>query len=99
MSDEAPNAILLNETDRHLVWMATRLLAALEPGEPRMTEVERLIQDSPNDVADAHSGTEPALLDDMATNFGGALLLRMTRNRGLGSEALGRHLRMVDPRH
>ena len=41
--------------------------------------MEQLVQHYRDDLADAHDGTDPDTLDDMATNFGGALMLRMLR--------------------
>lgn len=117
-ADEVVKEVLLNETDRRLVWMAARLLVVLDPGPLRMDETERLIQLYRDDLSDAHPSVDPALLDDMTTNFGGALMLRMEQllegtesddqemqNRGAPlarmrvKEAIGRYLKMADPRH
>ena len=69
----------LNRTDGTLVWMASRLLLALPGGPERIDAMEQLVQHYRADLADAHDGTDPDTLDDMATNFGGALMLRMLR--------------------
>jgi hypothetical protein len=77
--DDTVTNVTLNSTDRTLVWMASRLLLALPGGPARVDALEQLIQHYRDDLADAHEGTDPGTLDDMATNFGGALMLRMER--------------------
>jgi hypothetical protein len=83
MNDEAPGpedaikSVELNKTDSELVWMAARLLTTMDPGAVRMVETERLLQLYRDDLSDAHPSADPALLDDMTANFGGALLFRM----------------------
>jgi len=69
--------VFLNETDRRLVWIAARLLVALESGQSRMGETERLVQLYRDDLLDAYPTADPALIEDMAVNFGGALMRRM----------------------
>jgi len=77
--DGTVTSVTLNGTDCTLVWMASRLLLALPGGPERVDALEQLIQHYRDDLADAHDGTDPDTLDDMATNFGGALMLRMER--------------------
>jgi hypothetical protein len=69
--------IVLNASDRELVWMAARLLIAQEPGQERMNAVEQLVQHYRDDLADAYHATDSEALDEMAVNFTGALLLKM----------------------
>ena len=77
--DDTVTSVTLNRTDGTLVWMASRLLLALPGGPERIDAMEQLVQHYRDDMADAHDGTDPDALDDMATNFGGALMLRMER--------------------
>ena len=77
--DDTVTSVTLNSTDGTLVWMASRLLLALPGGPERIDAMEQLVQHYRDDLADAHDGTDPDTLDDMATNFGGALMLRMER--------------------
>jgi len=72
-------SVTLAGTDGTLVWMASRLLLALPGGPERIDAMEQLVQHYRDDLADAHDSTDPDTLDDMATNFGGALMLRMLR--------------------
>ena len=71
--------IVLNEIDRDIVRMAARLLMALDPGETRENAGEQFIQKYRDDVASAHPGADPEVLDEMTINFAGALLLEMER--------------------
>ncbi len=72
--------IALNAADRELCSFAAQLLMGLvEPGQEREDAAERLMQRYRDDLAAAHPGADPAVLDDMALNFGGALLLEMER--------------------
>lgn len=72
-------SIVLNESDRDLVCMAARLLMAHEPGQSRADAAVQLTQDYRDDLTDAHRGVEPEILEEMALNFSGALLLEMER--------------------
>jgi hypothetical protein len=72
-------SIVLHESDRELISMAARLLMAQEPGQRRMDAAEQLVQDYRDDLAEAHPSVEPGALEEMAVNFGGALLLEMER--------------------
>jgi hypothetical protein len=67
------------EADRELCSIAARLLMALAPGQEREDAAERLMQRYRDDLAAAHPGVDPAVLDNMTLNFGGALLLEMER--------------------
>ena len=72
-------SITLNEGDRALVWMAARVLMAQEPGRRRMNGVEQFAEHYRCDLAAAHPAVDGATLDEMTTNFAGALLLEMER--------------------
>ncbi|HTG26361.1 MAG TPA: hypothetical protein VK681_40565 [Reyranella sp.] len=72
--------IVLTEGDRLLCNLAAELLMALDPGPRRERIGERLLQhyrDDRDDLAAAHPDADPAVIDDMALRFGGALLLAM----------------------
>jgi hypothetical protein len=94
--------IVLNASDRELVWMAARLLIAQEPGQERMNAAEQLVQHYRDDLADAYPATDSEALDEMAVNFGGALLFKMEQlqNDDGGDETtLGRGIaRFARPR-
>jgi len=114
--EQAVKSIVLNETDRELIWMAARILMALDPGPTREEASEFIAQAYRDDLGDAHAGATPEMLDELTLGFSGALLLEMQR-RGVGDaetprspslsrlnrpralKAIGRYLRMVDPRH
>jgi len=72
-------SVILKESDRELVWMAARLLMAQQPGPGRLDVADQLAQHYRDDLAEAHPGVDPATLDEMTVNFGGALLLEMER--------------------
>jgi len=72
-------SVVLNESDRELVSMAARLLMAQEPGQSRVDAAEQLTQDYRDDLTDAHLGVDPEVLEEMALDFSGALLLEMER--------------------
>jgi hypothetical protein len=72
--------IVLTEGDRLLCNLAAELLMALDPRPRRERIGERLLQhyrDDRDDLAAAHPDADPAVIDDMALRFGGALLLAM----------------------
>jgi len=72
--------ITLNATDRELCSFAAEVLMGLvDPGPPRENAAERLCQRYRDDLAVAHPGADPEVLDDMTLGFGGALLLEMER--------------------
>ena len=100
--DGTVKGIVLNASDRELVSIAARLLVSLDPGQKRVDGVEQLMQHFREDLADAYPGIDSEALDEMAVNFGGALLLKMKQlqNDDCGDEAtLGRGtLRFARPR-
>jgi hypothetical protein len=69
----------LTEDDRELCSIAAHLLMALDPGQEQEDAGERLLQRYRVDLAAAHPDVDPAVIDDMALRFGGALLLEMER--------------------
>jgi hypothetical protein len=65
---------MLTEADRELCSIAAQLLMGLvDPGPPREDAAERLLKHYRAYLSDAH----PAVLDDMALTFSGAMLLEM----------------------
>jgi hypothetical protein len=69
---------MLTEADRELCSFAAQLLMGLvDPGPPREDAAERLLEHYRAYLSDAHPGADPAVLDDMAVTFGGAMLLEM----------------------
>jgi hypothetical protein len=72
--------IVLSAADRELCNLAAQLLMnAADPGQEREDAAERVIQRYRDGLGAAHPGAAPYVLDDMALNFGGALLLEMER--------------------
>jgi hypothetical protein len=72
--------IVLDATDRELCgFMAALLMGLVDPGRPRERAGERLLACYRGYIAAAHPGADPAVLDEMALRFGGALLLEMER--------------------
>jgi hypothetical protein len=69
--------IVLTEGDRLLCNLAAELLMALDPRPRRERIGERLLQHYRDDLAAAHPDADPAVIDDTALRFGGALLLAM----------------------
>ena len=76
---EHDTSIVLNETDREIVVMAARVLAALDRGETRADAFKAIGQAYRDDVAELHAGSDPGSLDELALGFNGALLLEMER--------------------
>lgn len=72
-------SIALSERDREAVEIAARLLLALDPGETREQEAERFVNSYRRDLSTDHPSADPDVLDEMAANFCGALLLEMER--------------------
>jgi hypothetical protein len=69
---------MLTEADRELCSIAAQLLMGLvDPGPPREDAAERLLEHYRAYPSDAHPGADPAVLDDMAVTFSGAMLLEM----------------------
>jgi hypothetical protein len=81
-SDQGVKAIVLNETDRELIWMAARILMALDPGPTREEAAETIAQAYRDDISGAHVGAAPEMLDELTLGFSGALLLEMQRRVG-----------------
>jgi hypothetical protein len=69
---------MLTEAGRELCSIAAQLLMGLvDPGPPREDAAERLLKHYRAYLSDAHPGADPAVLDDMAVTFSGAMLLEM----------------------
>jgi hypothetical protein len=72
--------IVLSESDREMCHFAAEFLMGLvEPGPPREQAGERFLHRYRANLAAAHPGADPKMLDDMALRFAGALLLEMER--------------------
>ncbi len=71
--------IVLKEVDREIIQVAARLFMALEPGETRQTAAEEFVQKYRDNLAGAHTGVDPDVLDQMTINYGAALMLEMER--------------------
>jgi hypothetical protein len=76
---EGVTSLILNETDRELVELAAWILMSLDPGPTREDAGETIAQAYRDDVAEAHAGTAPDALDELAVGFSGALLLKIER--------------------
>jgi hypothetical protein len=61
--------IVLNASDRELVWISARLLIAQAPGQERMNAAEQLVQHYRDDLAEAYPATDSEALDEMAVNL------------------------------
>lgn len=81
-TERAVKGITLNETDREFIWMAARILMALDPGLTREEAAKTLAQAYRDDVGVAHVGADPEMLDELTVGFSGALLLEMERLMG-----------------
>jgi len=70
--------IVLTEGDRVLCGLTAELLMALDV--PRRERIgERILPRYRDDLRAANPDADPAVIDDMALRFGGALLLKMER--------------------